>query len=64
MQELLHFEVITPSQSHFLSPILFVRKVDESWRIFVNFRVLSQETINDKFLDLVVDELCGTKCII
>jgi hypothetical protein len=57
VKELLAIGTIRPNQSPFSSPVLLVRKADGSWRICVNYRVLNKETIKDKFLILVVEEL-------
>jgi hypothetical protein len=37
--------------------MLLVRKADGSWRMCMEYRSLNQETINDKFSILVIDEL-------
>ena len=57
MKDLLDFGCMRPSQSPFVSPILLVRKADDSWRMCVDYRGLNKETVNDKFPILVVDEL-------
>jgi hypothetical protein len=57
VKELLAIGTIRPNQSPFSSPVLLVRKADGSWRICVNYRVLNKETVKDKFLILVVEEL-------
>jgi hypothetical protein len=47
VRELLESGVIKPSQSPFSFPILLVRKADGSWRMCMDYRALTKETIKD-----------------
>lgn len=55
----LESRVIQPSQNHFSSLVLLVKKVDGSWHMFIDYRALNKETIKDKFLIPMIDELLG-----
>jgi hypothetical protein len=54
--DMLQTDVIHPSSSAFYTPVLLVKKSDDTWRFYVDYRALNDVTMKDKFLIPVVEE--------
>ena len=65
VQEMLQVGVVRPSQSPYSSPIVLVKKKDDTWRLCVDYWQLNKQIVLDKFpvpvIEELLDELYGTK---
>lgn len=65
VQELLKSGTVQPSSSPYASPVVLVKKKDNTWRLCVDYRKLNNMTIKDRFpiplIEDLMDELGGSK---
>lgn len=60
--------IIKPSSSPYASPVLLVKKKDETWRFCVDYRHLNAQTVKNKhpmpIVKEFIDALAGAKWLI
>lgn len=57
VQEMLNLGTIHSRFSHFSSLIILGKRKDNSWRIFIDYRVLNKHRIKEKYHISIIDEL-------
>jgi Reverse transcriptase (RNA-dependent DNA polymerase)/Retroviral aspartyl protease len=57
LYDLLKNKFIQPSTSYFASPVLLVKKKDNSWRLCIDYRKLNDITVKNKFSISIINDL-------
>lgn len=64
VKELFQAGTVQPSSSPYASPVVLVKKKDNTWRLCVDYRRLNNMTVKDMFpiplIDYLMDELGGS----
>lgn len=64
IQELLQAGTVQPNSSPYASPVVLVKKKDNTWRLCVDYRKLNEMTVKDRFpiplIEDLMDELGGS----
>jgi hypothetical protein len=57
IKQMLDSHMIRPNISPYSSPVIFVKKKDGSWRMCVDYRALNSNTIKNKYLIPIIEDL-------
>ena len=57
LKELLDLGLIHPSVSPWGAPVIFIRKKDGSWRLFIDYSQMNKATIKNQYLLPRIDDL-------
>lgn len=62
VNEMLIAGMIKSNHWTYASPILLVKNMDESWHFYVDYQVLNELTVSDKFPISAIEELQMSVC--
>ena len=57
LKELLDLGLIRPSVSPWGAPVIFIRKKDGLWRLYIDYRQLNKEMIKNQYMFPRIDDL-------